>query len=58
MMLTVAGMTSIKTPAVSTHVSLTVTYVQNSRIILGKYLNVKLITHNYSSRFVARRQRE
>jgi hypothetical protein len=32
--------------------SLVVTCVQNSRIILGKYLNVKLMTHIYSPRFV------
>jgi len=32
--------------------SLVVTCVQNSRIILGKYLNVKLTTHIYSPGFV------
>jgi hypothetical protein len=36
---------AMRAQAVSANVSLTATCVQNSRIILGKYLNVKLTAH-------------
>ena len=45
----VAGMRGSRSQRI---MSLAVTCVQNSRIILGKYLNVKLITHINSPGFV------
>ena len=43
----------VEARVVRANVSLTGTCVQNFRIILGKYLNVKLAAHIYSQRFGA-----
>ncbi len=50
--------TGVRGSTVGAHLIPQGTCVQNSRIILGKYLNVKLITYNYSGKREEHESRE